>query len=636
MTDVQERRDPSTQRVRVSTLVEICGNSTKGSVFEAQAVNVSSRGMLLRTAYLPDVGAPLVCRFEKDGGEIVVEGLVAWRREGSRGGEFGVRFTALDSGSVDALRELCSSGHGDSEAAPERVEPGGRVRLHIDGLGSPMKARIRSGKEGRVQVGSSLEFLKVGRRLEVEDLEQGARRAAQIDGVSVSIDPATRVPQLVVALKYQNVEDTTPSPVTAQASEVDPGTQVTPRVPRPAPIRIPATQVTLSERPATGAPTPEKPAEVPATANKNPAEARAAGPSASDAESMPMLRGRAAQLAVHAEAHLKSAGQALLHASTGAAHGTARWIQQTKQRLAERKGPSTTLRRTTSAAPGASFSTEKPKLRAQSPGATAKPDRQALRRQVSRIAVVTGAVSVIGIGTSALVSGTPAGAPPGSIAADAASAVLVTGVPPTVTAGPIRDANGAVTAHVPLFGPTSLTTTEPAPLGPPPGEASSEETLEMKEARSALRELAGTDQRWTDQRPQSHADSPTKPTRALPEKSGMRPEDVPTWGRGRMHLPTIHRLRLNAPGQALSGVVHPTGFTVTIPDRKVMEPAARIAKRDQRIARSRADNESSGAKVSFRFKGEIPSYRVRLRRDFVEILLSAPAEKSNQAKSKSR
>src|SRR6478736_9481348 len=99
MSNPQERRAKSVGRVAFETLVDICGNEPGIPAFEAEAVDVSARGMHLRTAYLPENGAPLVCRFEEGGREIVVEGRVAWRREGSRGGEFGVQFTALDSGS---------------------------------------------------------------------------------------------------------------------------------------------------------------------------------------------------------------------------------------------------------------------------------------------------------------------------------------------------------------------------------------------------------------------------------------------------------------------------------------------------------------------------------------------------------
>src|SRR6188472_1248462 len=243
MTQAEERRTEGQGRMLVETLVEVVGNEPGIPAFEAESVDVSARGMHLRTAYLPDEGAPLVCRFEEHGREIVVEGVVAWRREGTRGGEFGVEFTALDSRSVDALRELCDGAdkpqaEAEQQAAPQEPphDSGAKVRLHIDGLGSPMKARVRSGDPHRVQVGSNLEFLKVGRRLEIEDLERGGRRTAHIDSVNVAIDPDTKVPQLVVALRYEGVEETTPEPSVADLSG-----QMQPRT-----LRIPSEDVSVA------------------------------------------------------------------------------------------------------------------------------------------------------------------------------------------------------------------------------------------------------------------------------------------------------------------------------------------------------------------------------------------------------
>jgi len=92
-----------------------------------------------------------------------------------------------------------------------------------------------------------------------------------------------------------------------------------------------------------------------------------------------------------------------------------------------------------------------------------------------------------------------------------------------------------------------------------------------------------------------------------------------------MHLPTIHKLRLDAPGAALSGAVNPTGFTVVIPGRKVMESGRAIQRRDSRIAQIKTSNHESGAQVTFQFRGTVPAYRVRLKKDFAEILISAPA-----------
>ena len=51
----------------------------------------------------------------------------------------------------------------------------------------------------------------------------------------------------------------------------------------------------------------------------------------------------------------------------------------------------------------------------------------------------------------------------------------------------------------------------------------------------------------------------------------VNPADVKPWGRGRMHLPTIHKLRLDAAGASVSGSINDSGFTVVVPGRKVME-----------------------------------------------------------------
>jgi hypothetical protein len=89
-------------------------------------------------------------------------------------------------------------------------------------------------------------------------------------------------------------------------------------------------------------------------------------------------------------------------------------------------------------------------------------------------------------------------------------------------------------------------------------------------------------------------------------------------------LPTVYRLRLDEPGAALRGERTPTGFDVIIPGRKTMESGTAIARRDSRIAKVSTKNGSDGARVSFRFRSDIPAYKVRLRNDFVEFFISAP------------
>ncbi|MGD0678002.1 MAG: PilZ domain-containing protein, partial [Polyangiaceae bacterium] len=194
--NTEERRTPGATRIPFEAMVEVGG--ALGPTFEAQAVNVSEDGIQLRTAYLPEIGQPLTCRFDGGPGHVVLAaGEVAWAQGAERGGEFGVRFTEVDAESLDALRHLCGIvAHGGE------VQAGSKVRLHIEGLASPMRAKVKDARRSEVTVGSDLGFLQVGRQLELEDAQNGVKRPAHIDRVEVAVDPTSKVPQLIVTLRY--------------------------------------------------------------------------------------------------------------------------------------------------------------------------------------------------------------------------------------------------------------------------------------------------------------------------------------------------------------------------------------------------------------------------------------------------
>ena len=91
-----------------------------------------------------------------------------------------------------------------------------------------------------------------------------------------------------------------------------------------------------------------------------------------------------------------------------------------------------------------------------------------------------------------------------------------------------------------------------------------------------------------------------------------------------MQLPKIYRLKLNRPGTAIRGTPQEGGFAVLIPGRSAQEDGAAIANGDRRIASVKTDNTSAGVRITFRFRDEIPGYRVRLAGQYVEFLVSAP------------
>ena len=618
MTECDERRVHGIQRVPVATLVEICGNQPGIPAFEAQSLDVSGRGMHVKTAYVPKVGDPLVCRFESQGQEIVVEGVVAWRREGETGGDFGIEFTALDSNSVDALRSLCGVRSADPEQAeaegdcheagrPEAgvCASGARVRLHIDGLGSPMKANVREGSRRRLHVGSQLQFLQVGRHLEVEDVGAGARRHARIDSVDVRVDPRTQVPELVVTLRYEGVEDCTPQPSVVDRSPADP---------------LSAAEPALREagQSSRSIDDPDEAAALQAEAEML-AEQQAA-------EQARLAYDRLGHAAEGAAEMAKVTGRTLARLGYSAALGAKDLFKGASSQIRGlgKAGGQPPPRRQTAPPPAGGRSFPTAKLRAQA-GARAgaprsgnaathsgQPPVQAgvgassSRRRVTKLGVLAGGLVVIGATTAyALrdVDGEAAGQNPPAVAA-AAPASAAQKPPSPKTAEKAQGSEDGIVANVPLFGPTPLATMEPAPLGEAP-DPEDEEAAEKAAAAAAVEDAT-----WSDD--------------SAPKSAAVDPKDVKPWGRGRMHLPTIHKLRLDAPGSSISGSVNATGFTVVIPGRKVMESGRAIQRRDKRIAQVKTSNTAQGAQLTFQFRDKVPPYRVRLRNDFAEILISAP------------
>lgn len=645
MTETQDRRALGVNRVTVARLVDICGRDASVPAFEAESIELSGRGMHVRTPYLPPLGAPLVCRLEEGGKEIVVEGVVAWQRDCDGGGEFGVQFTALDSGSVEALKGLCGLDAREEPAAkpvaaaPARAAapepqaaaapPGMPVKLHIDGLGAPMKARVRNGGTRKLQVGSNLEFLKVGRGLEIEDVEQGERRGARIDSVSIAIDPQTQVPQLVVALRYDG-EDTTPEPSVIGAEE-------------PVAVASPAT----------------KPLEV-----RQASEPVSTPDIDDDDDESDEARASAAEMRGKVDAFAESLGRAAKRTSDrlgvvggSAASGIARWAKLGGSRLAElaaRRGPA--AKRTTSKAPAAAATSAQRRLRPQNVGRDASEDVGTSKQKKIVMAASAGVVLSIGVAAVAL-SGRSSKS---DASAAAASAVAAQALPPlgaaptggvTVTPSPAMAAapnafgaqnvapmpGGAmpgasvpgavmqgqrpgVVANVPLFGPTPMATLEPAPLGPSPDELS---TPPANVAARATEERMDEDEPKSSARDESFDEGASKKN-DRDKSAEAKAEAVKAWSDGKLHLPLVHRLKLDHPGTAIEGKKESTGFSVVLPGRKVTDSPAAIAKRDDRIADVRAKNGPGGAKITFVFRSKIPGYKVRLRKSYVEFFISSP------------
>jgi hypothetical protein len=620
----KDRRAKGVRRVDYAALVEICGRGGETPAFEAEAVELSGRGMQVRTRFLPELGAPLVLRFEHEGKEAVVEGEVAWRREVDKGGEFGIRFTALDSASVQVLKLVCAgtepatpdAAASDSNGSASKHSPGASrphthgaaVKLHIHGLGAPMKARVFESRGRRLHVGSQLEFLKVGRALELEDVEAGNKRAAEIDSVTVAIDPRTQIPQLVVALRYDGEdEDATPEPSVVGDDD---------------------------GKPAASAGRPAARATAAARTNSDDSSDEGAEDDADEdselEESEDLFKGRFAAWASNAGGHVQRGGASVAEFGRRASEGFARVFDAVSRR-AENDGEHP-RRRTSPGRSSVAVSSRgvernggKERLRAQRPtkrtgSQSAEPSRK------RRVLVAAGAVLVLVSGAYPLFFAHDAERAPSTRveplapAAQALPAVTVAAVPVAVSgafpppsaldpAAQLAAGPDAVAVDVPLFGPQRLSTLEAAPLSPP--------------VEAAIDEVGmAQDQTFA---------KPVVPTlsRAVPteESSATEPAKEPAgnseWQAGKMHLPIVHRLRLDKEGSELKGTKTPSGFSVLVPGRKVMESGAQIAKRDDRILSVNVKNSDAGGQVVFRFRKDVPGYKVRLRNDYVEFFINS-------------
>jgi serine/threonine-protein kinase len=564
MQDDNDRR-AGQERVPFEALVAVDGDAKAGG-YECEAMDVSQSGMHLRTAYLPDIGQELTLRFDAGTGEVIVKGLVVWREEQARGGEFGLEFSALDEQSLASLRELCGL---DAEiaAAPEggtgekaQTSRGSRVRLHIEGLGSPMRARVKDAEGSAVMVGSNLDFLRVGRELELENMEHGEKRAAFIDRVDVEIDPESHIPQLVVTLKYD-------------AKDAGKGTAMRKSVSSNADLQS---------------------ADAPAEELGEQDEQHDEGPGAMDA-----LRGKASAIASTIGPAMSSFG---LRAKTAMASAIAA-IKSRGQNAADDDGEDAP--KVTAEAPdGGLSSSGRRGERLDDEQDEDDAEEQALRVEAAdektkkrKLLLAGGAAMAVLVALVLTLSGgkkKPEGDLEASAAASASAEMAALAAP--AVPGGFGQAQGAlgrptlppgadaVTAAVPLFGSTPLSTTEPAALPAP--VASGGPAVAVPSTALAVAEAPAADK----------------------EEKAEKDVGDATFGKGTVKNGKVVRLKMDAPIEGIKGAVAGKTLTITLPGRHNVEAASGLAKKDKRISSAKAVATSDGVDVTLTFKDNVPPF----------------------------
>lgn len=601
-----ERRRGSGRRLRFEALVAV-GDADGGAAFEAESIDVSPDGMRLRTAYLPEIGERLLCRFEGVGTEVVAEAEVIWREEQDRGGEFGLRFMRLDAAAQDRLRVMCAPEESENAAENGPIPMGARVRLHIEGLASPMKARVRETATGELRVGSNLEFLRVGQRLDLEDVDQRGKRGVVIEHVAVEVDPETNVPQLVVSLRYPEARPVLmPSRASAQPTLIS-----------PRPEAVAKAAASSVDEGAHGEPRGEGDDEISVAVED---EERAAV-----AKMHSGLRGvgqRAAEVGRNVGGKVAPA-LATFAARSKEKLGSAFALlaRKREERLAGKK--STGPRRTTAPPPKGALTAEGRRLvRDDEPESSS--GEPAPRKKLGRSAVVgglLGVLAVMGVLAATRLFGsaapaTTAEAPTAEAPALAAAASVAPGAPGAVGA-PATD--GAVTTNIPLFGATPLSTTEPVPTAPPDAPPLG---AGLDPAADPLLAAAG-----------AAADGASdEPGAAEGDGDSDDGEGVTEWGAGNVKNPVVLKLKMDGVVERIDGAKGAMGFTISVPGRRALSSGADLARKDKRIAAVDVVNSAHGAEITLRFKDGVPAYLAKANGARLEIAIGDASKKAGVAK----
>ncbi len=608
-----DRRNPILSRVPFEALVEIA--APQGTSFEAESIDLSATGMHLRTAYLPEVGTALTFRFEgaSETPPILAGGQVVWAHDGPEGCEFGVRFAELEAKNAAAIRQIVGVSVEPPAEAPKTligvgpvdgptstprlsIKPGSPVRIHIEGVSAPMRATLRDDASRGAIVGSELKMLRLGAVVELEDKEHRTRRSARVDGVDCEIDDESKIPQLVVRLRY----DVAATAVTAGTSVNEGASMGTAKNDGPAIIAAPREATmpppAMSKSETIGFDRTEKiEHETQARDDARESDGEAMGASSQQRISLPVAE-ESGKLDVVADG-MKKVGSAMRDAMSGAGAIAARFGLRAKNTVSLLKGRAGSgrgeeeVRRTTSPAPGNAGQ----KSRVLRPQGASRDFLNSMNGEGSE----EGVMQEIDTKKSAR--------------RKQIGIAMGVGLALVLAFFAFRKPKSAPVVQAPA--PELAPAPAPAPLPVAPIDTNA--VMGNAAPLAAAAPLAG-------------------------EPTGVDGSGKPNpFGTTTVKKGTRMTLHLDGPITELRGIATTNGFVVAVPNRKSTEAANPLAAKDARIASAKVANVPGGAELTITFKDNVPSYVVRAKGDALEIVLSKdkavakkPAKKAPAKKKK--
>lgn len=657
-----ERHHAERARIAFETSVELSHRGFDDDAFEADAVDLSSGGLALRSPCLPDVGEHLTCRFEAFPGGTRVEsrGEVVWTHaDGERSGEFGLRFLDIDAQARALIDEMIAERRAEtmkhSPSAPGSLEELRVAELELAGVAAPLPARILRTGGGEAVFEQRMDLLELGRAVVAR--AGSALGKGRIADVALRMDGET--PTLAVTVRFEQgkslfgefdwesqtmlgqqarqdeppVSDTVPdleAPTPASVDKVAPS-HVTvmefeasgqPAVSEPAteastPLPAPAhPPVETASAPVVDAQVPPVVSSAAKTAAQAPAQPKLlvsdddawAHPLPEDARSSALVR--FLRIAVAITLAVRSAGSLLL------AHA---WPKLTALFASSR--PLLVAFYTRRALPFARnalyFVSHKLEARPRRTTTAPAAQRKTAHEEsgVVRLAVIgVLAACAIGLGVYAVAPASDEGQVPvhrkitrAKSEAEAATVAEAAAVPPTAAAAP---APAAVAA------PVAATGAQPAKINPAYASAMMGQVAAPAPAALPVASPYAVDVR--DPKVAGEL-APSKPsaTAAKTVTSG------PSFGAKIVNRPQRFTLRMTSAVKTLSGSSDRTGFTVVVPGALSLDRASPIAASHKSVARAMVLNKGDRSELSVRFvDGKSPAFRVNGRGAELEVLIA--------------
>ncbi len=191
--EAERRTWPRVVAEATRVYVELPGTAA----LEGVLLDCSPGGCRVEAPAAPGIGQRVACTVRSFERELFVSGVVAWRREDRLGAEFGLE---VEAGEREALLAVMAAWE---PSPPACAAIGERVKLHLPGVATPMRARIKRVSHGEVVVGSTLQFLTVGVRANLERLQEGTVEGAEVASVTIDVDELTGTPSLLVKLRVE-------------------------------------------------------------------------------------------------------------------------------------------------------------------------------------------------------------------------------------------------------------------------------------------------------------------------------------------------------------------------------------------------------------------------------------------------